>query len=70
MVVSTYPCKCAETMCQKMYCGCVSRGWLCSELCNCCNCKNLVVNKMVLKVVKHLSKRKSKPSAASRAPKY
>ena len=35
-------CNCRKTQCMKKYCECFGNAILCSEICHCINCKNIV----------------------------
>ena len=43
--VKTYitTCNCKKSNCTKGYCDCHNAGALCSELCNCVECKNQIL---------------------------
>ncbi|CAD8099328.1 unnamed protein product [Paramecium sonneborni] len=42
--VSPFACNCKKSKCLKLYCECFANNWVCSQNCNCCECKNRIDN--------------------------
>ncbi|CAD8098873.1 unnamed protein product [Paramecium sonneborni] len=42
--VSHFLCNCKKSKCLKLYCECFTNNWVCSQSCNCTECKNRIDN--------------------------
>ncbi|CAD8188732.1 unnamed protein product [Paramecium octaurelia] len=42
--VSDFQCNCKKSKCLKLYCECFANNWVCSQSCNCQDCKNRIDN--------------------------
>ncbi|KAM3145390.1 hypothetical protein pb186bvf_002434 [Paramecium bursaria] len=42
--VSQFQCNCKKSKCLKLYCECFAQGQVCSQSCNCADCKNRIDN--------------------------
>ncbi|CAD8068667.1 unnamed protein product [Paramecium primaurelia] len=42
--VSPFQCNCKKSKCLKLYCECFTNNWVCSQSCNCTECKNRIDN--------------------------
>ncbi|CAK81633.1 unnamed protein product (macronuclear) [Paramecium tetraurelia] len=42
--VSPFQCNCKKSKCLKLYCECFANNWVCSQSCNCTECKNRIDN--------------------------
>jgi protein lin-54 len=39
-------CNCKKTKCLKLYCDCFAYGEFCGTGCHCCDCSNVISNKI------------------------